>query len=188
MTPESGQGANQAIETAASLANHLKRMLDSCSEEAPTSMRIEKCLRDFQTHRQPRAREAVRQTNMNVRVLSLQTPLLKFMIENVAPLLGDIQANQVSDRHIGAERVEFLPLPARSFSGTMRFNYTRGITMYESRGRRALFALPLLAIALFSLPDRKSAMPLFQILDTPVYLIWMLEGSRSVNYLKPIQW
>jgi len=50
-------------------------------------------------------------------------------------------------RYIGAERVEFLPIPAMSTKGTMLFNPEQGITKTESRGRRALSALPLLVLA-----------------------------------------
>lgn len=164
-------------------------MLDNASKPSLTSADIKMCLRDFQAHRQPRASEAVNQTNKNVRALSLSTPVIKVLIEKVAPFLGDVQINEMSARHIGAEKIEFLPIPVRSTTGTMPFNSTQGITNHESRRRRALLAFPLLSIPIWlSLLDTKSRSSVFQILEAPVFLIWMLEGCRSANYLKPMQW
>lgn len=164
-------------------------MMDSCSPEAPSPMDIKRCLSQFQARRRLRASEVVRETNANVRALTFRTPILKFAVRYISPMLGDIQANTVTDRYISAEKVEFLPVPARSVTGTMLFNPTQGIAQYDNRMRRVLFALPLLVLALFS-PSltKQSPMPILQILEMPTYVVWLVEGNRRANFLKPIQW
>jgi hypothetical protein len=163
-------------------------MVDSCSPNTPSSDEIKKCLRGFQAHRQPAARQVVALTNRNVRLLSLGTPQLEFIVEHMFSILGDVQTNLISDRHIGADCIEFLPIPLLSTRGTMPFNPTQGVTQFESRVQRAVFALPMLVIPLVLPYTRKDPTPIFQILNAPVYLIWMLEGCRRANSLKPIQW
>lgn len=163
-------------------------MVDSCSPNTPSSDEIKKCLRGFQAHRQPAARQVVALTNRNVRLLSLGTPQLEFIVEHMFSILGDVQTNLISDRHIGADCIEFLPIPLLSTRGTMPFNPTQGVTKFESRVQRAVFALPMLVIPLVLPYTRKDPTPIFQILNAPVYLIWMLEGCRRANSLKPIQW
>lgn len=194
-TPETGQGANNSIETAAALGNHLARLMvaSKSSKKAPTNAEIAKCLRAFQEHRQPRAKAAMEETSENVRVLSYSNPVAKFIMTYIGPYLYDIQPNQNSARYIGSERVESLPLPEKSLKVTMPFNPTQGLTKEESRTRRALEALPILALGLSSCfppanKDAAAASPLLQVFLSPVYAIWMLEGCRSINYLKPISW
>ena len=58
-------------------------------------------------------------------------------------------ANMSNSRHIGAERVDFLPVPPRSVAGIMSFNPTQGVGLFESLANRALLALPLLAIGIW---------------------------------------
>jgi len=134
-TPETGQGADGAIETAASFANHLKRLVENYTEKIPSLKEIQKCLQEFQMHRQPRALAANLLLMENTRVFTLATPLLKFIIENVAQWLGDVSANKDAGRLIGAEHVESLPISAQSTTGTMPFNATQGIWRAGNAGR-----------------------------------------------------
>lgn len=148
-TPESGQGANQAIESAAALANHVERMLNNRNEKVPDPAAVRKCLASFEAKRQRRSKPVVEETNRHVRLFTYSNPLFQFLFVYIQPLLGDIAANKSNDRHIGAERVDFLPIPSRSVSGTMGFNPTQGVGLFESAANRALHALPLLAIGFF---------------------------------------
>jgi len=128
-------------------------------------------------------------TMNGVRTLSLATPVFKFIVKYLESYLGDQTNNEMCSRFIGAERVEFLPIPAKSTTGTMLFSSDQGITKTESRGPRALFALPLLVFAgSFSFISKQNPEPLLRFLDMSAYLIWILEASRSTNHLKLIQW
>ena len=119
----------------------------------------------------------------------MSTPIFKFIVEYVSPLLGDIPTQEHADIYVGAERVEYLPLSAQSI-GTQPFNPENGIEKYESRKYRALTALPLLAIALcsFFISTGISRSDYSRVAELSVYLIWILEAGRSANFLKPIQW
>lgn len=86
-------GANQSIESAASLANHLKLLMENCSENGPTTKDIETSLAKYQARRQPRANEVVESTNRHVRVFTFRKPVLKLIATYITPLLGDFQAN-----------------------------------------------------------------------------------------------
>lgn len=187
MTPESGQGANQSIETAASLANHLERMVDFSAGKRSSKADIANCLAAFQASRQPRASNATTTTMINVRSLSYSTPVFKFMSLYIIPRLGDFIPNENCARYIGAERMEYLPVPAKSIMGTMLFNPEQGIVMEVSSGRRALLAMPLLVVPIyFTLLCNGESWPLLQLLDMPIYCIWLLEGSRRANNMTPI--
>jgi hypothetical protein len=131
-TPESGQGANQAIETAAALANHLERMLHDCSRKLPDLAAVQKCLTSFEAKRQCRSRPVVEQTNLHVRFFTYSNSLFRFLFKYVQPIFHDIAANISNHRHIGAERLEFLAVPSQSLSGIMAFNPTQGIGLFES--------------------------------------------------------
>jgi hypothetical protein len=165
-------------------------MVDRCSDKGPGNTDIRTCLEQFQTHRQKRAKYISNILQKNVRVLSLRTPLLKFIVNHVSTLLGDAGMAEQFDGYIGAEIVEFLPIPVQSITGTMPFNRTYGATNHESLRRRALVSLPLFifAGALALSPTKKLDSPLLLQLDFPTYLVWMLEGARQTNFLKPFSW
>ena len=125
---------------------------------------------------------------LNVRLFTLRTRLLKFLCYYFFPISGDTGANPLSESDIGAERIDFLPLPTRSFAGTMPFNPMQGITKLESRKRRALVALPLFMLAVFPSYPRIDSSPTFSIdADLPMCLLMMMEGSRRANEMKPVQ-
>jgi hypothetical protein len=205
VTPESGQGANQAIESAAALANHINAMLQFCREKTPNLPAIRTCLELFETRRKARTKIIVSQTNLHVRLFTQANVVLKLLSIYLAPLLGDAAAVKQSARLIGAERVNYLPVPARSLKGTMPFNQTMGVGGTENISRRAMIALPLLVLGFASnwwaikrLPSDPASSNILQytygeretffLTDlAPIYLIWLLEGNRRGNYLKPLQ-
>lgn len=150
VTPESGQGANQAIESAAALGNHIQRMLHNCGEKLPDIAAVQMCLTAFEAKRQRRSKPVVEETNRHVRMFTFSNILFYFLGTYVQPIFRDITANISNYRHIGAERVEYLPVPPRSVSGIMAFNPTQGIGLFESSANRALLALPLLVVGLWS--------------------------------------
>jgi hypothetical protein len=205
VTPESGQGANQAIESAAALANHIHAMSQSCGEKTPNLSAIRTCLESFETKRKVRTKIIVAETNLHIRLFTQANRILKHVSIYIGPLLGDAAAGKPSARLIGAERVDYLPVPPRSLKGTMPFNQTMGVGGTGNISRRAKIALPLLVLGFASnwwdikklAPDTASSgipphtyggkVTIFLADLIPMYLIWLLEGNRRGNYLKPLQ-
>jgi hypothetical protein len=205
VTPESGQGANQAIESAAALANHIHAMIQSCGEKAPNLPAIRTCLESFENKRKVRTKIIVADTNLHVRLFTQANTVLKLLSIYLGPLLGDSATGKQSARLIGAERVNYLPVPARSLKGTMPFNQTMGVGGTGSISRRTIIALPLLIVGFASnwwastkLSSGNTTSNILQhtygervtsfLADlAPIYLIWLLEGNRRGNYLKPLQ-
>jgi hypothetical protein len=108
------------------------------------------------------------------------------MFKYVIPNLNDSGAG-TSENYIAAERIEFLPVPKRSLGGTMAYNQMQGLGKHESLKPRALIALPFLLFAVYSLKTKQAPSPSSQLLDLPVYLIWMMEGSRRASEMKLFQ-
>lgn len=121
-------------------------MLRNCGEKLPDTAVIQACLNSFEAKRQRRSKWVVNETNRHVRLFTHSNNLFYFLHKYVQPIFRDIAANKSNHRHIGAERVDFLPIPSRSVSGTMSFNPTQGTGLFESLVNRALLALPLLVI------------------------------------------
>lgn len=67
---------------------------------------------------------------------------------------------------MGAVKLDYLPVPKRSYEGTMPFNPSQGMCKEESKLRRAVKALPFLAIT-----------------ATAVYFMW---GVRDCDILAAI--
>jgi len=125
---------------------------------------------------------------VNVRMFTLKTRLFKFLVYYWFPISGDTGANPLSESDVGAERLEFLPFPARSLAGTMPFNPMQGITKEENRKKRAWVALPLLMLAACSSYFRVEELSGSTIeASLPMYLLMMMEGSRRANEMKPVQ-
>ncbi|KAE9370063.1 FAD/NAD(P)-binding domain-containing protein [Stipitochalara longipes BDJ] len=185
VTPESGIGTTIVTETVASLANHLKRLVDNSSGK-PTSVDIEACLKSFETHRHPRASMITKFGLQNVRVFTLANRKIRRMLKYLVPLLGG-ESTQ-TEKYIAAEKVDFLPVPPRSLNGTMAFNPTQGHDQKEPRKPRAVLALPLLLLAANAFRNKEVPTFVTQMLNLPLFLIMLMEGSRRAYLLNPIQW
>jgi hypothetical protein len=109
----------------------------------------------------------------------------RILLKYLAPLVGGETAQ--SEKYIAAERIEFLPIPPRSLTGTMAFNPTQGYGKKEFQKPRAVLALPLLLLAAIAWRTKEEPTLVSQILNLPMYLILMMEGSRRAYLLKPIQ-
>jgi hypothetical protein len=186
VTPESGLGTTLATESAASLANHLKRLVDNSSGKTSNPTDIEACLKSFEAHRRPRASLITKYGFRNVRFFTMASRTARILLKYLAPLVGGETAQ--SEKYIAAERIEFLPIPPRSLTGTMAFNPTQGYGKKEFRKPRAVLALPLLLLAAIAWRTKQEPTLVSQILNLPMYLILMMEGSRRAYLLKPIQW
>ncbi|KAJ5953146.1 hypothetical protein N7454_000042 [Penicillium verhagenii] len=116
-TPNIGQGASLAIEDAASLANHIVKLVNN--NTIPTSGDINESLTMWGTGLRARAKTVCDGGAMFTRLEALANWPLKLVALYVSPYLGGVFADIVSITHLGAPTLDFLPLPEREESGSM---------------------------------------------------------------------
>ncbi|RHZ54852.1 FAD-dependent monooxygenase spyC [Aspergillus thermomutatus] len=122
MAPNTGQGANCAIEDAAALVNCLYRALRATPGGTTLSpAEIDGLLEKFNRTRLRRVLEIYQTARMVVRLHSRQNLFLKVLGRYYLPYSGDFPADTASKAIAGAEHLDFLPLPARSGTGWHRF-------------------------------------------------------------------
>jgi hypothetical protein len=160
-TPNLGAGGNAAIETAATLANGIKRLADSwaTSGHRPSQPEIERMLAEYQRSREVRAAAVVDSSAALARGHNLHGLSSRFFVHILLPHMAERFPDLVCNITIGAPKLDFLPLPMASLTGTQPFNPSHGDGMHESKVKRMLFALPFLALsvaALFIMDARPS--------------------------------
>ncbi|KAJ5120787.1 FAD binding domain-containing protein [Penicillium bovifimosum] len=204
MTPNTGQAGNNAIESAAALANQLQRL----HNEAPiTSQKIESALRKWQEKRQAPVNATVKEAAMVCRLQALDGRMASFVMNYVVPNASESFLKLVTATLIGAEIIEYLPVPAQSFEGSCPFNPTQGVGKHERLLKRMALALPLLVLSfwvatmtpiggvdgsirrflqpsqLTELGERaqvlQSLRPLAE--ESVIYAIWLIESNRRAN-------
>jgi 2-polyprenyl-6-methoxyphenol hydroxylase-like FAD-dependent oxidoreductase len=149
-TPDLGAGGNAAVESAASVANHLKAMLDECNGKRPTEAQIQAALQKYVKERSYRARFVVEQSGELSRVHLKQTFADKLFVDYGLAHLTEYLQDMLSEMSVGATKLNFLPLPERSLRGTLPWNPEQGLGKAESKWKRAFWALPLIAFAVAS--------------------------------------
>ena len=152
-TPNLGIGGNLAIESAAVLANGIKRLADtsSASGRRPTREEIERMLSEYQTERELRAASAVDVSGALARAHNINGPMAQFLVNFVMPQITEFLPVFLSNIVIGAAKLDFLPLPLVSLTGTQPFNPKQGDGFRESKLRRMLVGLPLIVLAVAAL-------------------------------------
>nr|RBQ96849.1 hypothetical protein FVER53263_04386 [Fusarium verticillioides] len=115
--PLTGQGGNSAIETAASLVNHLT--LDECSDW--TNTQIEAAFSAVQEERFQRVQWLVNDAHKTQKMQAMETPLLA----TIGPILAHLSSTQtllqlIARKVVGATRVNSIPVPQRQH--TIPFN------------------------------------------------------------------
>lgn len=90
MTPNIGAGGNAAIETAAALANELKKMRDSAEKGKPSYETIRAHLGDYQKTRETRLSATLTAANALTRIQALKTLRDRFFAFWVLPYSGDV--------------------------------------------------------------------------------------------------
>jgi hypothetical protein len=195
MTPNIGQGGNAAIESAAALSNSLKRLLSNNGSSQPSIEDIQAAMEAYHAKRADRIKAILTTANKQTRIDSFRGPIEKLIVLKVMPYLGhDFVVNLQSQNMIGAERLEYLPVPERSLNRGMPYNQSQGVARHESVLRRALIALPLLACGrtyqflssqngLIDITNSTS----FLLTLAPIYLIWFIESHRRANELTTIR-
>ncbi|KAF3006804.1 hypothetical protein E8E13_010424 [Curvularia kusanoi] len=141
-----GAGGNAAIETAATLANELKRMIDTAEKGRPSYDDIKTHLGNYQKLRDTRLTAVLKAANDLTRLQALATLKDKVFAYWVVPKLGDHIADLQSDMFIGSVKLDYLPTPERSLHGTMPFNPSQGFGQKESKLKRAAKGLPFLTV------------------------------------------
>ncbi|KAJ5178398.1 uncharacterized protein N7500_001097 [Penicillium coprophilum] len=112
--PLTGQGGNNAIETAASLTNHLVAALKNCQSGTLSSAEITKVFESVQKQREDRAWGLIRACHNRQRLECMETPVLKFMAKHVVPHFPkSLVLNKWIDTYAPAVSLNMLPLPHR---------------------------------------------------------------------------
>jgi hypothetical protein len=146
----SGNGGNSAIESAAALANSIKKLSDKSNGQHPSEQQVIECLQNYQKSREVRAAAAIEASNLLTHVQALATWAHSLFAHYALPILGDFFEGLQSDMSIGATLIDYLPPPEMSLIGNMPFNPEQGQGHKESLALRACFALPLLALSGFA--------------------------------------
>lgn len=198
MTPNLGQGANCAIESAAEMANSLAKALRDDGSK-PAIEDINSALSLYHQKRNVRANLIVKAANKFTRVEALATTGDWVASMFIIPRLGDILADRGAKVQVGATKVDCLPMPKRALEGTMPWSTNSGIGKEENRKRRAQLALPLILIALWFFWKKTSEPKGFPVTKTfsevkldmlssianaiPFATIWTIESYRRGNAL-----
>ncbi|KAB8298608.1 hypothetical protein EYC80_000787 [Monilinia laxa] len=198
MTPNLGQGANCAIESAAEMANSLAKTLRSNGGK-PTVQDVKNALSLYHERRNVRANLIVKAANKFTRVEALATTGDWVASMFIIPRLGDILADRGAKVQVGATRLNCLPMPKRALEGTMPWSMNSGIGKEENKKIRAQLALPLLLIGFWFFWNRipvSKTFPAGNFLSEvkfdmfrsiinmlPFVTIWMIESYRRGNAL-----
>jgi FAD dependent monooxygenase len=143
MTPNTGQGANCAIEDAATLATLLNNLVDVANAKLPSDAEIEALLQRYRKIRYSRVKSIYKTSRFLVRLQARDGFLKVVFGRYFVPYAGDLPAELGSKAIADGEVVGFLPLPSRSGPGWVD---------YSSKGRgwaqTLQFALAIILLAL----------------------------------------
>jgi 2-polyprenyl-6-methoxyphenol hydroxylase-like FAD-dependent oxidoreductase len=111
LTPNIAQGANLAIESAASLANVLYQVRDM---HKPSAMAVQDCLEQYVRNHRRRLRGIHAFSRFVTRVQSRQGYFLPLFSRYLYPWSGDFTFFLLADIIAGAVALDYIPLPQRS--------------------------------------------------------------------------
>jgi 2-polyprenyl-6-methoxyphenol hydroxylase-like FAD-dependent oxidoreductase len=195
LTPNAGQGGNAAIESAAVLANQIYELLNNSrpADAKPSSFEIAEALRKYQAQREPRVSTIIMIANYVTRIQAMKGFFERLVVSYIIPNAGEFLIDLVCGIVLGAEKLDFLPIPQRSVKGMMPFNPKQGITRSESTAFRALLALPILSILGLSMATKDPAsVKNFGAVAwdgestliasfAGIYAVFMIESARRAN-------
>lgn len=147
MTPNIGQGANNAIETAAELANSINKMVNIDKNIAPTTEQLSAYLEEASASRKVRALAVTKAAGAVTRTQVFDGWKNKYLSKFFLQHAGDVFLDNTSDLLVGAAKIDYLPLPERSVNGWMSFDQNLGIKRKPSKRHRALKASGFLFLA-----------------------------------------
>jgi hypothetical protein len=142
MTPNLGQGGNNAIESAALLVNYLTELNRPSSGANISLEEIENCLANWEASRQPRARNMCAAANELTRLEAFATSKHTLIGRYLLPYLHDYLMDSTSTLIVGAEESDSEPLPLASTQYSMPYipHYDR---VNESTWRRIISTTPV---------------------------------------------
>ncbi|KAJ5723177.1 monooxygenase [Penicillium malachiteum] len=176
MTPNSGHGGNSAIESAASLTNHLVKLLQR--NATPNVKEIDQCLQSWQEDRRLRVTKIWKSAHNLTRLEACATFKDKLIALKLISFLGSVFTDRTSADIIAAESLASLPLPPRSLSGTMPYSNRAEVRngSFESLWMRSVSCLPFFAC--LDPVSRAQMVPFMADLGA-MYGIWILESCRK---------
>ncbi|KAJ5775469.1 uncharacterized protein N7511_000480 [Penicillium nucicola] len=144
MTPNMGQGGNSAIESAAALANHLAALSKESSSNYIPLTRIQAGLYNWQTARQPRAKEVWTKANGLTRLEAGATIKDKLIAQYLLPFMSHLLIDKMSQTLFGAEKLDNVPLNPRASQCSMPLHSQLNPDHEHTAWRRALWTAPLI--------------------------------------------
>jgi hypothetical protein len=150
VTPNMGAGGNAAIESAAALANAIKKMVGECNSARPSLEAVKSGLQEYEKIRSPPVSHMMVLANSLTRIQALKTFADKITALYIAPNAGDFLADLIADITVGSIKIDYLPPPERSLDAPMPFNPELGLTNLESKLKRMLLALPFLGLTVLA--------------------------------------
>lgn len=142
MAPNTGQGANCAIEDAALLANYLRGLINKTKHNGkPSNEELNVILKRFSHDRIQRLQSIYRLSKVVVRLHARQNLFLRLMGRYYMPYSGDLPADMASKSIAGGVHLDFLPLPERPGPGWKDF-------ASKKESRRSLILISALAVIL----------------------------------------
>ncbi|KAI4724917.1 FAD/NAD(P)-binding domain-containing protein [Aureobasidium sp. EXF-10728] len=183
MTPNAGFGGNAAIESAAALANSIKKLLDKSNGQHPTQEQIVACLQDYQKSREIRAAAAIETSNFLTHVQALATWGHAIFARYGLNVMGDFLENLTSDISVGATMIDYLPAPEASLSGTMPFNPEQGQGNKENLLVRALLTSPFLVAFAYAYSVVKPSLITGNVSNPGGYYTALTSSSLTENIL-----
>lgn len=116
MAPSIGQGANMAIEDAATLANALWRVGLACTKHdtSTTQKKLDEALRHYSTSLRARTRDMCARSEFLVRLQTHDGLIRSTLARYVIPFLGDVPASLSAKAIRAGPFLEFVDVPARA--------------------------------------------------------------------------
>jgi hypothetical protein len=141
MTPNAGQGGNSAIESAATLSNHLSILLQHTS--CPKTEDINNCLQSWQESRRPRATEISNSANDLTRLEAGATIKDRIIGLHLLPYLQSFLLDRSSAQIVGAAKLDCVALPERSLRAKMPYRNNAETIRQSDLLKRNLLCIPL---------------------------------------------
>lgn len=125
MAPNTGQGANCAIEDAAALANAIHSAIEHV--DRPSMTEVQSFLRSFNESRLPRVQEIYKSASVVVRLHARENLALRLVGRYYLPYSGDVPANTASKLIADGVQLSFLAPSLYSGPGWEKYSMKKGV-------------------------------------------------------------
>ncbi len=157
MAPNTGQGANCAIEDAAALANAIHSAIEH--DNRPPMAEVQSFLRSFNEVRLPRVREIYNSASVVVRMHARENLALRLVGRYYLPYSGDLPANTASKLIADGVQLSFLAPSLHSGPGWEKYSMER--RMAKNPMLRTGLVVLGIVVFLFLLFWTRTRFPLF---------------------------